>query len=156
MCAPLFNIPVKCTTNPVVCTSLSIWRQLRQHFKLAAPSLYGIIYNNHLFIPSALDSAYDSWENKGLVYFYDLLIDEVFATFSDLSVKFSKPQSTLFRFFQVRNFVHSHCPSFPLLPEPSLYKKCLIQKHRSISFLYKLIIPYVLPSSSQFKHQYKE
>ncbi len=116
VCAPISSRPSKCTINPVVCTSLRIWRQFRQHFKLTAPSLYGPIYKNHLFIPSTLDSAYASWENKVLVYFSDLFIG-VFATLSDLSVKFSIPQSN-FSFFQVRNFVHSHCPSFPLLPEP--------------------------------------
>lgn len=88
--------------------------------------------------------------------FFDLFIDGVFATFSDLSVKFNIPQSNLFRFFQVRNFVQSHCPSFPVLPESSLYEKCLLQKHSSISVLYNLILPYTLPSSFRFKHQWEK
>jgi len=155
VCAPLSNRPSKYTNNPVVCSSLRIWRQFRQHFKLAAASLYGPICNNHLFVPSTLDSAYVLWKNRGLSYFSDLFTDGVFTTFFDLSKKFNIPQSNLFRFFQVRNFVNSHCPSFPDLSEPSLYEKCLIQKHGSISILYNLILPYILPSSARFTHQWE-
>lgn len=73
---------------------------------------FGHICNIHSFLPSTLDSAYVLWKNRGLSYFSDLLIG-VFATFSDLAEKFSIPQSNLFCFFQVCNFVCSLCPSFP-------------------------------------------
>ncbi len=72
VCAPLSSRPSKDTTNPVVCTSLRIWRQFRQHFKLAAASVFGPIYSNHLFPPSTLDSAYVLWKNRGLLHVSDL------------------------------------------------------------------------------------
>uniref|UniRef100_A0A3B3RIR3 Reverse transcriptase domain-containing protein n=1 Tax=Paramormyrops kingsleyae TaxID=1676925 RepID=A0A3B3RIR3_9TELE len=91
VCASLSSRPSKYTKNPVVCTSLKIWRQFRQHFNLAAASVFGPIRKNHLFLPSTLDSTYALWENKGLLYFSDLFIDGVFGSFSDLTKKFSIP-----------------------------------------------------------------
>lgn len=45
-----------------------------------------------------------------------MYINDVFASFNDLSHKFNLPRSSLFRYFQVRHFLQCHDPNFPNLP----------------------------------------
>lgn len=45
-----------------------------------------------------------------------MYINRLFAMFEDLSSKFHLPRSSLFRYFQVCNFLRCHDPTFPNLP----------------------------------------
>lgn len=49
----------------------------------------------------------------------DLCVDNIFASFEQLSGKFGLPKQHLFRFFQIRSFVNSRFPQFPNPPTDS-------------------------------------
>ena len=48
-----------------------------------------------------------------------MYINSIFASFDDLSRQFGLPRSSLFRYFQVCNFLRHQDPNFPHLPSPS-------------------------------------
>lgn len=108
LCAPAASSsPSKYSSNSIVISSLRIWNQFRQHFKLTSPSPHSPICNNHLFIPSTLDGAFASWKHKGIISFSDLYNDGIFASFDNLGQKFDLPRSSLFNYFQVRDFART-------------------------------------------------
>jgi len=78
--APRTTRPSQYTNNPIVLSSLKIWKQFRQHFGLISSSVLSPICNNHLFLPSSLDPTFKLWEKKGLVSFCDLFLDETFGS----------------------------------------------------------------------------
>lgn len=108
--------PSKFTRNPVVIATIKIWTQFRLHFKFKHSSVNGPISNNHLFPPSTLDSAFLLWKDKGLIKFSDLFENNTFSSFEMICTKYNLPRSNLFRYFQIRNFVKTHYPSYPELP----------------------------------------
>lgn len=113
------------TSNPVVVSTLKIWTQFRQHFKLTDFSLFSPICNNHLFLPPTLDSVFSQWQERGLTKFTDLYINGIFASFEDLATKYYLPRSHLFRYFQIRRFTQAQSPFFPDLPPRSGLEKLL-------------------------------
>lgn len=123
--APLSLRPSIFTRNPIVLSTLKIWKQFRQHFWLESLSFLSPICNNHLFLPPAIDHTFKRWKDKGMACFSDLFIDNSFATFTNLMSKFNLCTTGLFRYFQLRNFVKINFPSFPRLPEKSLVENLL-------------------------------
>ena len=142
LCAPLASCPSKYTSNPIVISSLKIWKQFRQHFKLSSPSPHSPILNNHLFTPSKFDTTFALWKRKGIVVFSNLYVDGTFATFEDIRNKFDLPHSSLFRYLQARDCARTHFASFPLLTANSLMDDILSlnKLSGSIAVLYDLII----------------
>ena len=126
--------------HPIVLSSLKIWKQFRQHFKLSTPIPLSPICSNHLFPPSNADSAYTLWRERGLVRFSDLYSEGTFASFNDLCVKFNLPQSHMFRYFQAQNYARTHFTSFPQSPAGSLITEILSlpMARCKISVLYDL------------------
>lgn len=119
ICAPLNSYPAKYTSNPIILSTVKIWRQFRRHFKLASLSPLMPICDNHIFLPSALDPVFSMWKEKGLVFFKQLFIDKVFASFDNLKTKFDLPRSHLFRYFQILDFARCNFPNFPHQPPDS-------------------------------------
>ncbi len=78
--------PSHYTDNPIVCSSLKIFFQFLRHFKFTSASTMAPIHKNHLFLPPFSDSVFSLWEKKGLKCFEDLFINNVFASFSELSL----------------------------------------------------------------------
>lgn len=117
--------PPSYTRNPIVLSTLNIWKQFEKHLQLESLSVFSPICNNHLFLPSVIDHTFKRWSDKGIVYFSDLFIDDRFATFSDLISKYNLHATDLFRYIQLRNFVRTHFSSFPQLPEKSLLERLL-------------------------------
>lgn len=85
--------------NPIIVNTLRIWFQLRRHFGFKGFLHTSPIHNSHLFPPVRL--------------FKDMYINCIFASFNDLSHKFSLPRSSLFRNFQVSHFLQCQNTSFP-------------------------------------------
>lgn len=141
VCAPLSSRYPSYIKNPIVLSSLKIWKQFRQHFKLSSPIPLSPICNNHLFPPSNTDTAFTLWKERGLARFSDLYSEGMFATFNDLRVKYNLPQSHMFRYFQARNYARTHFTSFPQSPLGSLVTEVLsLSKVRcKISVLFDLI-----------------
>ena len=74
-------------SGPVIKHSLRIWTQFRKNFGLQNLSLFSPIAGNHLFAPSTEDGAFKIWLKKGLKYICDLFINDLFASFSQLTKK---------------------------------------------------------------------
>lgn len=49
----------------------------------------------------------------------DLYLDRTFATFTQLKIKYSLPDSHFFRYLQVRDFIRKNIPNFHSLPSPT-------------------------------------
>lgn len=125
LCAPLVSCRPRHISNPILLSSLKIWKQFRQHFKLSAPIPGSPICRNHLFPPSNSDTVFNLWKEKGLAHFSDLYLDGSFASFADLRVNFNLPHSHFFRYFQVRDFARTQFTPFPQLPAHSLVSRVL-------------------------------
>ena len=102
--APLPTRYSQYTNNPVFLSSLKIWNQFRQHFELKSSSVLMPICNNHLFLPSTLDSTYSKWKEKGLVSFLDLYSNGLFCSLGGLSTKLDNQNISFFRFGQLHLF----------------------------------------------------
>ena len=83
-------------------------------------SLSSPVALNHCFLPSTLDTAFNVWHRRGLKCFNDFFIDNIFASFTELSKKCNLPNSHLFRHFQIRDYVKSILPQFPNKPSKSI------------------------------------
>lgn len=139
---PNLKRPSKYTSNPIVLSSLKIWKQFCRHFKLNALSTLMPICGNHLFVPSTLDSTFAQLREKGLVLFHDLFLDDhVFASFNDLMSRFKISRSNLFRYFQLRDFAKAHFNTFPHQPMKTLIEDImsLPKSHSHISSIYGLL-----------------
>ena len=106
--------PSQFTSSPLVHTTLKIWAQFRQHFKLLDFSMFSPIVNNHLFPAARMDHTFT--QRVGLLRCSDFYIDGLFGSFNDLTNKFYLQRSDLFRYFQVRHFIETWSSSFPALP----------------------------------------
>ena len=122
--APLNSYPADFTSNRIVQSTVKIWKQFRRHFKIRAMS-HLMPISSHLFLPSSLDRAFLVWMEKGLVSLDQLYSRGVFTSFEALKRKFDLPQSHLFRFFQIRDFVRDNFPNFPRQPPDSLADEVL-------------------------------
>ena len=125
--------------NPLVTNTLKIWSQFRKQFGLHTASSLAPIYQNHLFPPSCSDSAFRIWSEKGLRSINDLYTRQTFSSFADLAEKFNLPNTHLFRFFQVRNFVRNKYPQFPNRPPTTLIDSLLLidpGQRKLISIIY--------------------
>ncbi len=131
------------TDNPIVCSSLKTFFQFRRHFKFTSASTMAPIHKNHLFLPPFSDSVFALWEKKGLKCFEDLFINNVFASFSELSLSFNLPSSHLFRYFQIRHCASSLFSGFPSLPTKSPWEEAFkLNLHMGgiISKIYAIIL----------------
>jgi len=111
--SPIHSSTFPYTKNVIVKTSLRIWVQFKRHFGLQTYSIYAPLAVNHAFPPFLIDIVFLRWKNFGIHNFKDLYIDNVFASFQQLLVKFSLPRHHFFRYLQVRSFVQVAFPSFP-------------------------------------------
>ncbi|KAF3835725.1 hypothetical protein F7725_028283 [Dissostichus mawsoni] len=109
-----------------------------RHFKIDSLSLLMPICNNHIFLPSSLDPVFSLWKEKGLVYFKQLFVDNIFVSFDILKTKFDL-NSQLFRYFQIRGFARCNFPNFPHQPPDSLIDTILFSPV-VISVVGKLIL----------------
>ncbi|XP_059844675.1 uncharacterized protein LOC132404523 isoform X2 [Hypanus sabinus] len=98
---------------PVIRHPLRIWAQFRKYHGLYSFSLSSPILYNHLFQPSMQDSTFQGWCRRGIRHFEDLFIDNRFASFEQLSIKFNLPNTHFFRYLQIRHFISPLIPHFP-------------------------------------------
>ena len=115
-CSPLPLSVSNYTSNPVILSTLKIWAQFRKYFKLNNLVLLGPLCNNHIFLPSKLDSAFALWKEKGIKSFRDLFSNGTFVDFESLSQRHDLPRTNFFRYLQARSFVKGFCSTFPHLP----------------------------------------
>ena len=141
------SLPIKTkqySDNPIVTSTLRIWFQFRRAFGLYDLSNHSPILDNHLFPPSISDAAFSTWRRLGLVNIKDLYINNVFASFQELSNRFNLPKTHLFRYVQVRNWVKLNNNSFPNTPPTSVVDSILDISTNQRGLLSKI---YILLSS---------
>uniref|UniRef100_A0AAY4CMV8 Reverse transcriptase zinc-binding domain-containing protein n=1 Tax=Denticeps clupeoides TaxID=299321 RepID=A0AAY4CMV8_9TELE len=108
MSAPISMQRFSRLLNPVVKHSLKIWLQFRKHFRINQLSLFSPLLNNHLFLPSQTDAAFQTWQNNGLIFIKDLFAEGTLLTFELLQKSYNIPKSNFYRFLQIRSFVSKH------------------------------------------------
>lgn len=117
--SPINSSTAPYTKNIIVKNSHRIWIQFRRHFGLQPFSIHAPLASNHVFHPSLIDSAFSTWSNHGIHSFNDLYFDNVFASFQQLSDKYTIPKQHFFRYLQVRSFIQKTFPTFPNSPNDS-------------------------------------
>lgn len=143
----LVHSPINCSFSPyvkniIVKTTLRIWNQFKRHFGLQTFSTSAPLVANHAFAPSISDGAFSIWSNLGIKQFKDLYVDNIFASFQQLSELFSLPRHHFFRYLQIRSFIRSKYPKFPNLPEDTPLDAFLTQAPMMkgmISYIYSQI-----------------
>lgn len=98
----------------------------------------------HVFQPSNTDPAFKLWHNNGIISITELYSDGIFSSFAALTSKFQLPNSHLFLFFQIRDFVKKQFPHFPNRPPKTMtdtlvltdsnQKKCISVLYNSLRF----------------------
>lgn len=125
---------------PIVSLSLKVWSQIRKCLGLQGPSILTQLLQNHVFTPSRSDLAFRAWHSNGIICVKDLYKDGIFASFTELSSIHNLPNSHLFRFFQIRDFVKKTFPHFPNRPPETLTDSLLAtdpNRRKCISVLYE-------------------
>uniref|UniRef100_A0A3P9H232 Reverse transcriptase domain-containing protein n=1 Tax=Oryzias latipes TaxID=8090 RepID=A0A3P9H232_ORYLA len=149
----------KYTSNPVVQYSLKIWAQFRRVFSLKDLSKLAPVFRNHQFIPSTSDEAFHEWSRRGVCLIDDLFIDNTFACFDQLLVKFNIPRSHFFRYLQLRSFVFKSYPCFPSHPPDSLLESTLkinVGSRGTIGKIYSLLNTHDLEPLTTLKSHWEE
>lgn len=72
--AKLAFSPSKFTSSPVVISTLKIWAQFRQKFKLIECSVYSPICGNHLFPAARMDHTFTLWHRNDLTICYNFIL----------------------------------------------------------------------------------
>lgn len=145
--------------NAIIKSTLKVWSQFRRHFGLQSFSLLAPIAANPVFPPSVMDRAFSSWSTLGIRTFKELYIGNIFASFEQLSEKYSLSRPHFFRYLQVRNFVRNISPQFPNLPDPvpiDSFLKPVPCTKGMISVLYMLISSLRPNSLQNTKHRWEE
>lgn len=140
--APLSSFSSLKLENIIVKSTLRIWNQFRRHFDLKTVSSLTPIALNPIFGPSLMDGTFGSWSALGINTLKDLYIDNIFASFQQLSERYTLPRRDFFRYLQIRSFARSVNPTFPNLPDTTSldsFVTPLSSANGLISTLYNLI-----------------
>lgn len=70
--------------------------QFRRAFSLKDLPTCAPIIKNHQFLPSVIESAFNEWVNRGVTTIENLFVDNTFASFDQLILKFNIPNSHFF------------------------------------------------------------
>lgn len=158
VCSPL-PLSVKLhSNNPVVTSTLRIWKQFRVHFGFKKAILNMPILRNPFFKPALMDTAFHIWFQRGLKSVADLFHDSVFVSFDFLVQKYGIPRSHFFRYLQIRDFTHKQFPSFPSSPPDSPVNVCISldpSRPGCVSKLYNIIQSISSPSLSHVREAWE-
>ena len=102
-----------------------ILTQFRRGFSLRDLPSCALIIKKHQFMPSVIDRAFHEWANRGIATIENLSIDNTFASFDQLKLKFNILNSNFFRFLQLRSFTSKSFTHFPSQPSNSPWNHIL-------------------------------
>lgn len=156
---PLPEPIIRYSVNPVIKHSLKIWAQFRRAFSLNNMLINAPISRNNMFKPSIIDGFFDIWTRNGLATLKDLYIDDNFASFEQLSLKYKIPNSHFFRYLQLRSFVSSQSAQFPSVPPSTLLDSLLkfSSNHKGlIGIIYLSLNSYNVKPLTRLKGQWEE
>ena len=98
--------------NPIIHSTIQIWRQISKQLKLRKLSFTLPIAANPSFTPSIINGGFDRWKEFGLYSVGDLYIGGSFASFQQLQENYGLSKSDFFRYLQARHFVRTHLDHF--------------------------------------------
>lgn len=96
--------------NPWVKHTLKVWSTTQKRIRGTATLSRAIQIHRaiQIFTPSITDITFKRWADRKLKVIDQLFCDNVLQPFSYLQDKFSLPQSDMFRYFQIRDYLKSH------------------------------------------------
>ena len=151
--------PAQFSSSPVVRATLRIWIQFRKESHLSDMSIYSPICNNTLFPAAKLDDTYKQWNQKNLTTCKDFFINNLFPDFANFASTFSIPNSSFYRYLQIRHFVQTHIPTFPHLPEKNILEDILVTPlapRGQISIIYNQIVSSKKSSLDEIKNKWED
>ena len=127
--------------NPIIKHSLSLWDSYKSKYSLVSP-LNPLLsfYKNPTFYPAWIfPNTFKEWVRKDCIYVYKFLDSSGIMPFPTVCKKYGIPQSELFRYLQIKNFVETHLTSSALKKQMSPFESiCKDNPHvrGTISVLY--------------------
>ncbi len=96
-------------TNEYMRETLKIWLIVRKTFGLSnSTSRDTKIAMNPDFVPSTMDTGYNKWANKGLVYIAQVFKGQNIKSFEELRKEFSLLAQDFYKFLQLRSYLQNH------------------------------------------------
>ena len=120
--------------NPIIHSTIQIWRQISKQLKLRKLSFTLLISANPLFTPSTIDGGFDRWKELGLHSVGDLYTNSSFVSFQQLQEKYGLSKSEFFRYVQVRHFIRIHLDHFENATPDKLDGVSEIAQRRGMQF----------------------
>lgn len=149
----------KNTTNPFVKSTITAWQESQEMFSMnEGLSAFVPIWGNSLFIPGRLDGGFRLWAQLGLRMIRDLYSDNTLMSFNDLRRRFGIPQSHLFKYFQIRSFIHSKMQSYQCPALSTVEKLAIVDPYDKgkISVIYKKLMEASLESTDHKRRAWEE
>ena len=100
----------KSTSNPIVKNMIKIWHDVKKYFGgTSSISQFSPIWGNNNFPPGRADGGFKSWANKGIKRMKDVFDPQSgnLLSFENLVAKYNLPNSHLFKYLQLRNFIRT-------------------------------------------------
>ena len=143
--------------NPLIHSTIKVYKQMVKNFKLKPLSLCTPIAANPSFPPSCTDGAFNIWREAGLLSINELYSNNTFMTFKQLQDKYNIPSSHFYRYLQIRNYVRSHLPHFQTV-KPDILDECLSERYGpqlKISEIYNSLEKIIIPSTTHIKREWE-
>uniref|UniRef100_A0A673WU00 Reverse transcriptase domain-containing protein n=1 Tax=Salmo trutta TaxID=8032 RepID=A0A673WU00_SALTR len=144
--------------NPIIHSTVRIWKQIKVHFDLRPISFMLPVARNPSFAPSNLDNTFERWGELGISTIGDLYIGGTFASFESLRETYNLPRSNFFRYLQIRDYVRKYLPTFGNA-KPSMFDGCIKicpTSDKLISRIYDAFQSVSAPSTDAIKAKWEE
>lgn len=133
------------TKNPIFLNSFSAWYEAHTMIGLNISLLrHTPLWDNPNIPHEIADRTLKQWVNNGIKTVKDLYTEDNFFIFQELAKKFNLPNNNLFKYFQIRHWVHNSYTDFPKIPpesplEEHLFSKSLHNTKGLISSIYTIL-----------------
>lgn len=131
------------TVNPFLKTTIKVWYESQDMFgEQPGISQFTPIWGNALFKPGKSEPGFRRWAQLGLQRISDLYKDNILMSFETLKRKFGIPQTHLFKYFQIRSFIHSRMQSYQCPPLSIIGEMAISDPYSKgkISMIYKKLV----------------
>lgn len=89
--------------------TMKTWSAVRKKLKMSnSVSRATKIAKNPDFIPSTIDSGFNKWANKGLIYIDQMFQGQTMKSFTQLQKEFNLPAHDFYKFLQLRDYLQKH------------------------------------------------
>ncbi|CAG5871568.1 unnamed protein product [Menidia menidia] len=135
------------TSNPLILTTYNAWLQLHTLLNIKIQLSGNTPRKDNPSIPQPIaHGILQTWVRKGIRSVGNLYINNVFASFDQLSEFYDLHRHNYFKYLQIRHWIKSQTVEvFPNKPEETLLESCLLDPKRTttkglISCVYKIVL----------------